>query len=154
MRYLLIATLALFGSLSIPPAHAGGNGLITLRSAHSMTRTIQRLRSALRAKGMSVFARIDHARGAGRVGLELRPTTLLIFGNPKMGTLLMECKQGVGIDLPQKMLAWRDARGRVWLTYNDPRYLAGRHHLGRCGAATIRKMSVILRRFAKAAVAP
>ncbi len=154
MRYLLIATFALSCSLSIPPARAGEGGLITLRSAHSVTQTIQRLKGALRAKGMTLFARIDHARGAGRVGLELRPTTLLIFGNPKMGTLLMECKQSVGIDLPQKMLAWRDAHGRVWLTYNDPRYLAERHHLGRCGVAAVRKMSVALHRFAKAAVAP
>ena len=156
MRYRLLAALALAlaCSLSIPAVQAAGNGLITLRSAHSVTRTVQRLENALRAKGMIIFARIDHAQGANRVRLKLRPTVLLIFGNPKVGTVLIKCKQTVGIDLPLKMLAWRDARGRVWLTYNDPRYLAARHRLGRCGAAAVGKMSVALRRFAKAAAAP
>ncbi len=152
MGHRLIIAAALAACLLSPAgASAAGNGLITVRSTHSVNVTIQRLETALRAKGMTIFARIDHARAATRVGQKLRPTLLLIFGNPKIGTALLKCKQTVGIDLPLKMLAWKDARGHVWLTYNDPRWIAERHHLGRCGATAVRTMSTALRRFAKAA---
>jgi uncharacterized protein (DUF302 family) len=81
---------------------------------------------------MTVFARIDHAAGAKKIGKSLRPTELLIFGNPKGGTPLMECAQSAGIDLPLKALVWEDAFAQVWLGYNDPAYLAKRHEVPTC----------------------
>ena len=103
------------------------NGLVTVRSAHGVKDTIDRLAADVIAKGMRVFARIDHAQGANEVGLALRPTELLIFGNAKGGTPLMQARQTVGIDLPLKALAFEDADGAVWLCYNDPAWLAPRH---------------------------
>jgi uncharacterized protein (DUF302 family) len=103
------------------------NGLVTLQSAFSVKETVDRLAAEVQAKGMSVFARIDHAAGAAAAGLALRPTELLIFGNAKGGTPLMQAQQTVGIDLPLKALAWQDAGGKVWLSYNEPEWLARRH---------------------------
>jgi uncharacterized protein (DUF302 family) len=96
------------------------NGLATVKSAHGVKDTIDRLAAHVTAKGMKVFARIDHAQGAGEAGLALRPTELLIFGNAKGGTPLMQARQTIGIDLPLKALAFEDADGTVWLCYNDP----------------------------------
>jgi uncharacterized protein (DUF302 family) len=106
------------------------DGLITVASAFSVAETIDRLADAARGVGLFIFARIDHARGAAEAGLELRPTELLIFGNPTGGTPLMQDNQIAGIDLPVKALAWQDEGGRVWLTYNDAAWLARRHGLG------------------------
>ncbi len=107
-----------------------GNGLITIPSAHSAKETIDRIESDVRSKGMTIFARIDHAAGAKEAGLALLPTLLLIFGNAKGGTPLMQDKQSIGIDLPLKALAWEDASGKTWLSYNDLEWLAKRHGLG------------------------
>jgi uncharacterized protein (DUF302 family) len=106
------------------------NGLVTLRSAHDVATTLARLTAALAAKGITVFARIDHAAGAQTAGFTLRPTTLVIFGNPAAGTPLMQAAQTAGIDLPLKILVWQDADGAVHLTYNDPMWIAARHELG------------------------
>jgi len=106
------------------------NGLITLPSAHDVPTTIARLTAALEAKGVTVFARIDHAAGAQSAGLTLRPTTLVIFGNPAAGTPLMQAAQTGGIDLPLKALVWQGEDGAVRLTYNDPLWVAARHGLG------------------------
>ena len=105
------------------------NGLVTITSHHSVSNTIDRVAAAATAVGMAVFARIDHAAGAKAVGLVLRPTELLIFGNAKTGTPLMQSRQTIGIDLPLKVLAWEDDAGQVWLSHNDPAWLAGRHGL-------------------------
>ena len=105
-------------------------GLVTVRSRDSVKQTVDRLEAALTAAGVTVFARIDHAAGAASVGMALRPTELLIFGNPKAGTPLMQARQTIGIDLPLKILGWEDEAGAVWLTYNDPAGLATRHGLG------------------------
>jgi uncharacterized protein (DUF302 family) len=105
-------------------------GLVTVASHHSVKATIDRLVDSLTAKGVTIFARIDHAAGATTVGLALRPTELLIFGNPKGGTPMMQSRQTIGIDLPLKCLGWQDEAGRTWLSYNDVRWLAQRHHLG------------------------
>ena len=102
-------------------------GLVTLRSAHAADETARRLEAALAAKGIHVFARIDHAAGAREAGLALRPTLVLLFGNPRAGTPLMQSNQTVGIDLPLKALVWEDEAGQCWLTYNRPDYLAARH---------------------------
>jgi len=104
----------------------------------------------LRSKGFTIFARVDHSAGATSAGLELRPTQLLIFGNPKAGTPLMKCSQSIAIDLPQKMLAWEAEDGKVYLGYNDPSYLKERHNTEGCDEV-IAKVSGALSNFAKAA---
>lgn len=129
------------------------NGLITIASAHSVSETIDRLIAAITPLGMNVFARIDHAAGAAKVGMPLRPTQLLLFGNPKGGTPLMQDQQTAGIDLPLKALAWEDAAGRVWLTYNDGAWIAQRHGLGAASAAAVTAMTAGLEKVTKAAAA-
>ena len=104
-------------------------GLVTLRSTYDVATTLQRLREALAAKGITVFAEIDHAAGATSVGLPLRPTTLVIFGNPNAGTPLMQAAQTTGIDLPLKILVWQDAQGVAQVSFNDPAWIAARHGL-------------------------
>jgi uncharacterized protein (DUF302 family) len=106
------------------------NGLVTLPSAHDFGTTLARLAAALEARGITIFARIDHAAGAADVRLALRPTTLLVFGNPAAGTPLMQAAQTAGIDLPLKALVWQDADGTVKLSYNDPAWMASRHAIG------------------------
>jgi len=103
------------------------DGLTTIKSAYSAPETMARLEAAVIAKGMSVFAHIDHAAGAAGVGLPLRPTDLLIFGSPKGGTPVMQSVQTAGIDLPLKALVWQDEAGITWLTYNPPAWIAERH---------------------------
>jgi uncharacterized protein (DUF302 family) len=115
---------------------------------------MDRLEAAVRAKGMTVFARVDHAAGAAAVGLALRPTELLIFGNAKGGTPLMQSMQTIGIDLPLKALVWQDASGSTWLSYNDPSWLAKRHRLGPDSEATVGTMAAALNAAAKTATAP
>ncbi len=105
------------------------NGLVTVESTHSVKDTIDRVAAGLAAKGVAVFARIDHAAGAASVGMTLRPTELLIFGNPRAGTPLMQSRQSIGIDLPLKVLGWQAEDGKVWLSYNDLGWLARRHRL-------------------------
>jgi uncharacterized protein (DUF302 family) len=138
--------------ITVLPAQAA-DGLISVKSAHDVKTTADRLESTLKAKGMRVFIRIDHAQGAQAVGQSLRPTELVVFGNPKVGTPLMQCAQSVAIDLPQKALIWEDAAGQVWLAYNDPRYLEGRHAIEGCGEV-LQKVEKALANFAKAATAP
>jgi uncharacterized protein (DUF302 family) len=102
-------------------------GLITIPSRFGPKETIDRLQAEIRAQGMTVFARIDHAAGAAEVGLTLAPTELIIFGNARGGTPLMQSVQTVGIDLPLKMLVWQDAANKTWLSYNEPSWIARRH---------------------------
>jgi len=104
-------------------------GLTTIKSSHGPRDTMNRLEAAVKAKGLTVFARIDHSAGASAVGLSLNPTEVLIFGNAKGGTPLMQSAQSIGIDLPLKALVWKDAAGDTWLSYNDPAWLAKRHGL-------------------------
>ncbi|MGY2906807.1 DUF302 domain-containing protein [Bradyrhizobium sp. URHC0002] len=106
------------------------DGLITVSSSFGPEETMKRLEAEVRAKGMTIFARVDHAAGAAEAGLPLRPTDLLIFGAAKGGTPLMQAAQTIGIDLPLKALVWQDEAGRTFLSYNDPAYLARRHGLG------------------------
>src|SRR5882724_9067141 len=106
------------------------DGLTTLPSSFGPKETMDRLEAEIEAKGMTIFARIDHAAGAAQVGLALAPTELLIFGNAKAGTPLMESNQTVGIDLPLKALVWQDAARRTWLSYNEPSWIVNRHGLG------------------------
>jgi len=103
------------------------NGLIHLASKYSVADTLRRLEELLQQKGLTVFAKVDHSGEAAKVGLEMRPAKLLIFGSPKSGTPLMQASPSLAIDLPLKALFWQDAGGKVWLTYNDPTYLMRRH---------------------------
>ena len=116
-----------------------------------MKATIDSLEASLKENGVNIFARIGHAVGAASVGMALRPTELLIFGNPRAGTPLMQAKQTIGIDLPLKVLAWEDASGSVWVTYNDPAWLAARHGLGEDTAEAVDGMARALAKFAEAA---
>jgi uncharacterized protein (DUF302 family) len=108
------------------------DGLIALKSSFSAKDTMTRMEDVVKQRGLTVFARIDHAAGAAKIGKTLRPTEVLIFGNPQGGTPLMECAQSAGIDLPLKALVWEDSTGQVWVGYNDPAYLAKRHEAGQC----------------------
>jgi uncharacterized protein (DUF302 family) len=127
------------------------DGLTTLRSNHGPKDTMDRLEAAVTTRGMTVFARIDHAAGAADAGLSLRPTELLIFGNAKAGTLLMQAAQSIGIDLPLKALVWQDASGDTWISYNDPSWLANRHTLAGDIAAVIGNMATALKAVANEA---
>ena len=120
------------------------HGLISLSSRYPARDTVQRLLAALAKRNMMVFARIDHAAGAASAGLELRSTEVVIFGNPKGGTALMQDRQSAGIDLPLKALVWQDADGKVWLSYNEPAWIAQRHGLGSASAAAVEAMAKAL----------
>ena len=124
--YLLL--LALFAV----PAASAGEGLVTVKSSFGAKETADRVERLTKERGMKLFNRIDHAKGARTVGMPLRPTEVLIFGNPKGGTPLMMCEQSVGIDLPLKMLVWEDGNGAVWVGYSDPEVLKDRHGVTGC----------------------
>ena len=115
-------------------------GLVTTPSEYGPTETMARLESAIKAAGMSVFAKIDHSTAAADVGMSLRSTEVVIFGNAKGGTLLMQEHQAAGIDLPLKALVYQDESGRVFLAYNDPHWIAERHGLGSEVAAAVEGM--------------
>ena len=131
MQRIVLITLTLF-SLYSANALAAADGLIVMKSAHSASVTLDRLQTVLKSKGIRVFARVSHKDNAKGVGMDLRPTELLIFGNPKAGTPLMQCSQTVAIDLPLKALVWEDGSGQVWVGYNDPTYIAARHGASQC----------------------
>jgi uncharacterized protein (DUF302 family) len=118
-------------------------GLKTIASSFGPKETMKRLESEISAKGMKVFARIDHAAGAAEAGLYLRPTDLIIFGNTRAGTPLMQASQTVGIDLPLKALVWQDEAGKTWLSYYEPNWIIERHGLA-IEAEVIDKMAVAL----------
>ena len=125
---LILMLLATIGG-----AHAqSSQGVLQVQSSYSFEETAQRLLQVLEQKGMSVFQQIDHAQNARKVGLELQPMKLFIFGNPKVGSKLMQCSAGIALDLPQKVLLREDEQARVTLNYNDMHYLAGRHDLEGC----------------------
>jgi uncharacterized protein (DUF302 family) len=120
----------LFALIWLPMLEAraiAADGLITIQSHYGPKETMQRLKAAVKAKGFSVFAHIDHSAQAAQVNLSLPPTDLLIFGNPKGGTPLMRSNQTIGIDLPLKALVWQDAKSAPWLSYNDPQWIVQRH---------------------------
>ena len=137
--------------LSVASAHAfADNGLVKTQSHSDVSSTASRLVTLLENKGMTIFATIDHSDAANKIGATLRPTQLVIFGNPKIGSKLMQCQQSIGIDLPQKMLISEDQDGKVWISYNQPHYLAQRHHLSGCDNV-LRKVETALNHFAKKA---
>jgi len=148
---MLLSTLCM-AALITGPAFAEG-GLVSVKSSYDVLTTANRLESALKEKGVTVFARIDHAAGARRVEKTLKPTLLIIFGNPAMGTPLIQRSRSIGIDLPLKALIWEDKAGQVWFTYNAPDYLARRHGITEMGEL-IQKMEKVLSNFSMAATQP
>ena len=148
---MIVRAIVMAGLMAVSLFASAANGLVSLKSPHSVQATMNRLEAIVEDNGLNVFARIDHAAGAEKVGQSLRPTQLLIFGNPKGGTPFMQCAQSVGIDLPLKALVWEDEAGQVWLGYNAPSYIAERHGAGDC--AVVPKLSKALEGMTKAAVA-
>lgn len=129
------------------------NGLISMSSSYSVAETGDRLETVLAESGLTQFIRIDHASGAESVDLDLRPTEVIVFGNPRVGTPLMQCNQEAAIDLPQKALIWEDEAGQVWIGYNDPNYLLERHGLVEC-ADVIVNIETALSNLISAAASP
>ena len=127
------------------------NGLVSMQCHVSARETLNRLLAALATRKLTVFSRVNHAAGAASVGLPLRSTELVIFGNPKGGTALMQDQQSAGIDLPLKALVWEDAEGKAWLTYNDSAWIAQRHGLGVASAVAVKAMSALLSAIAQEA---
>ena len=146
LNSLLFLTLTLTSTF----AAAHSDGVIRIKSNSSVAITIDKLEQALKKKGMTIFKRIDHAAGGKKVGVNIRATELLIFGNPKIGTKLMQCTQTAALDLPQKALAYKDKSEQVWLLYNDPSYMSARHHLNGC-EEVVKKLSKALANFSQIA---
>jgi uncharacterized protein (DUF302 family) len=149
MRYLV---LALFLTLVSLPAQATEEHLLRMKSAHPVNATLDKLATALESKGITIFARIDHAAGAASVDQDLNASQVLIFGNPRLGTPLMQENPEIGVDLPLKALAYEDDAGDVWLIYTDPARLAARYGLP-ADHPVIEKMTGALANFTAAATA-
>jgi len=146
-KYILATWAILFIVLTVSAA----DGVKNVRSSSGVKETADRMESLLKKKGMYIFNRISHSEGAAKVGIDLRETELIIFGNPKVGSPLIKCQQSVAIDLPQKALIWEDKNGQVWVSYNDPRYLETRHDIKGC-ETVISKIGKALAGISKAAV--
>ena len=142
--------LLILPAVALPAAALADNGLTVMDSRYSVTETEQRLVEAIEAKGMGVMAQIDHRANASSVGLDMRPTRLVIFGNPKGGTQLMQCAPTVAIDLPMKMLIWQEDE-TVRIGYNQAEYLVERHGIGDCAAPVQAKMKQVLAGLARTA---
>src|SRR6478735_1786255 len=132
--------------MSMKASH--GDGLIDIPSNHSVDETVEKLKGVLQAKGVTLFALVDHSGEAAKVGMKMRPTKLLIFGNPKGGTPLMLAAPSIAIDLPLKILIWEDTQGKTWVSYNSPEYLQQRHGIS---AELIKNIAVVETVAAKAA---
>ena len=145
--FALMSLMVLIPTMSV----AGDQGMINKKSNFSVKVTIDRLENVLRKKGITIVTRWSHHAGAKKAGIALRPTELLIFGNPKMGSHFFTSNQTAGIDLPMKALAWKDKKGQVWLTYNDPTYIANRHGIDN-RPAIVKKMTGALNKLTNVAI--
>ena len=151
-KIVLLASLFL-GLVGITNSISAQEGMTVVPSTHDVVTTMDKLEAIVKSKGMKVMARVNHTANADSVGMELRPTELLIFGNPKVGTPLMLCSQSIAIDLPQKMLVWESESGEVFLGFNDPTHLKSRHSTEGCDEV-FERVTGALNNFAKAAAAP
>lgn len=149
--YRIILLIAVSTFFTAPVFASGDNGLKHVKSSHDAKTTMEKLVTIVKEKGFTVFAQVDHTAGGKRVGLDLRPTQLLIFGNPKGGTVLMRCNQDVGIDLPLKFLVTTDESGQTRISYNQSTYIRDRHNLGDCGSKVITKVNKVLGMMSNAA---
>jgi uncharacterized protein (DUF302 family) len=127
------------------------DGVLSVESHFDPKQTLDRLEAEVKAKGLTVFARIDHAAGAAAVGMTLRPTAVLVFGNARGGTPLMQASQLVGMELPLKVLVWQDASGKTWLSYVDPANLAKRYELAPETAMAVSNLAGVLKALTQAA---
>ena len=127
------------------------DGIVRVKSNYSVEETGKRFESSAKEQGLNIFGTVNHQAGAQSAGLELRPTQVIIFGNPRAGTPLMQCNQTVGIDLPQKALIWEDENGQVWLGYNSPNYLSRRHKLRGCADEPLKNIGNALKMLAEKA---
>ena len=144
------STLVLLTLLFVISTVYAGEGMLNVESRFSVENTANRMENILKKKGMTIFNTINHSQSAGKVGIQLRETQLIIFGNPKAGSPLMKCQQSIGIDLPQKALIWKDENNKVWISYNNPRYLEKRHKISNCEKA-IAKIEKVLANITKSA---
>lgn len=135
-NFLSALSIVIFMSTTVTQtmaqADSATNGLITVKSNYSVTDTADRFEASIKDKGLSFFTRIDHSANAENAELDLGPTQVILFGNPKAGTPLMKCAPTAAVDLPQKALFWADSNDDVWLSYNDPAYLKTRHNIEGC----------------------
>jgi uncharacterized protein (DUF302 family) len=153
LTVLFAGVLAILLILMPTLSGAESTGLVSMKSSFSVDETTKRLESLLGERNLTLVAKVDHSAGAESVGLALRPTRLLIFGNPRSGTPLMQCGQSVAIDLPMKALIWKDEAGQAWAGYNSPNYLKTRHNLKDCDPA-LKKSSQALNALIQAATQP
>ena len=144
MKLIQVSLLAFF--LCFAASSYADNGLVTKPSVYSVAETLDRFSDIIKKKGITLFARINHAQGAKDAGLSLRPLELIIFGKPQLGNPLMNLQPEVGIDLPLKAIAWQDKDGKVWLAYNSPAYMAKRHSISE-QHPVIKKMTGALNKF-------
>ena len=142
----IISLLVIMSGISV----AADKGIITKKSHYSVKVTLDRLENVLKKKGITIVTRWSHHAGAKKAGIPLRPTELLIFGNPKLGSHFFTSNQASGIDLPLKALAWKDAKGQVWVTYNDPAFIANRHSIND-RAKIVKKMTAALNKLTNVA---
>ncbi len=131
MRKIIVSMFLLFIFYSVNIAQ-DANGLIKVESKHSVEETASKMKNLIKEKGLTFFTKINHRKNAENAGLKMKPTVVLIFGNPKLGTPIMKCEKTYAIDLPQKMLIYEDDEGKVWIVYNDQDYLVKRHKLKEC----------------------
>ncbi|WP_076420929.1 DUF302 domain-containing protein [Colwellia sp. UCD-KL20] len=146
-KIISLSIIVLSASFSV----FASDGLVKYESHYSVKETADRFENIVKSKGFTLFARINHQNNARGVNLELRPTEVIIFGNPNVGTYLMQCAQNVAIDLPQKVMVSKDINNKVWLSYNNPSYLMKRHKIKGCDEI-INKISGALGKLSKAAV--
>jgi len=150
MKKIFLYSVLLVAGFNFSVVQAAEN-YINKKSPYSVPVTLDRLQAALESKGITIFTRVDHGAGAKRVNTPLQESQLLIFGNPKLGSPLMKAAPMMGLDLPMKALAWKDAKGQVWLSYLKPAVLQARHHLKQ--AAIIKKMTGALNAMTNKAIA-
>ena len=150
MKKLILTAFLVLSIVSIVIPSEAAVGVVDVKSAFNFKETATRMERILRKKGMTIFNIIKHSDSAAKIGIKLRNTELIIFGNPKVGSPLMKCQQSTAIDLPQKALIWEDEEGSVWITYNDPAYLQKRHNITGCEKVLL-KIKKALAGLAKAA---
>ena len=137
--------------LAVSSSSFAADGVVNVSSHYSVEKTAMRLKTILAKKGMTIFNTVKHSEAAAKVGIDINPTQLIIFGNPKIGSLLMKCAPTIAIDLPQKALVWQDAQKKVWISYNEPLYLKERHDMEGCDKVGVKVTSALRKITAKAA---
>ena len=149
--FRLLSFSVIIFSLSVSSSLFAADGVVTVKSKYKVAHAVDRLKNIVTKKGMKVFAIVNHAKGAKSVGIDIPPTELVILGNPKVGSPLIHCARSIAIDLPQKMLVWQDRAGQVWMSYNDPVYIADRHAVDKDCRGSLKKIAGALAKFSKAA---